>query len=181
MAGARTAALVRAGQAAAELDAARDGLLRRGRGDLGPPLRRRGNRHAAGGPRLAPDGERDAPRVRAGVAVLLLVGGRERRPGQAAGAVRRVLRRAARERRARPLDRGARAGLVVRGGAIMHRYGLGSWQRGREVIWAKAFAALQLPVYLTIHGTGICEPGAGRWLDSTTFVFNEGVVANEEG
>jgi N-dimethylarginine dimethylaminohydrolase len=75
----------------------------------------------------------------------------------------------------------AGAGLVVRGGVIMHRYGLGSWQRGREVIWAKAFAALQLPVYLTIHGRGICEPGAGRWLDSETFVFNESVVANEEG
>jgi N-dimethylarginine dimethylaminohydrolase len=75
----------------------------------------------------------------------------------------------------------AGAGLVVHGGVIMHRYGLGSWQRGREVIWAKAFAALQLPVYLTIHGKGICEPGAGRWLDSKTFVFNESVVANEEG
>jgi N-dimethylarginine dimethylaminohydrolase len=75
----------------------------------------------------------------------------------------------------------AGAGLVVRGGVVMHRYGLGSWQRGREVIWAKAFAALQLPVYLTIHGLGICEPGAGRWLDSKTFVFNESVVANEEG
>jgi N-dimethylarginine dimethylaminohydrolase len=75
----------------------------------------------------------------------------------------------------------AGSGLVVRGGVIMHRYGLGSWQRGREVIWAKAFGALQLPVYLTIHGTGICEPGAGRWLDSKTFVFNESVVANEEG
>jgi N-dimethylarginine dimethylaminohydrolase len=75
----------------------------------------------------------------------------------------------------------AGAGLVVRGGVVMHRYGLGSWQRGREVIWAKAFAALQLPVYLTIHGRGICEPGAGRWLDSRTFVFNESVVANEEG
>src|SRR6266568_377296 len=75
----------------------------------------------------------------------------------------------------------AGAGLVVRGGVIMHRYGLGSWQRGREVIWAKAFSALQLPVYLTIHGRGICEPGAGRWLDAKTFVFNESVVANEEG
>jgi N-dimethylarginine dimethylaminohydrolase len=75
----------------------------------------------------------------------------------------------------------AGSGLVVRGGVIMHRYGLGSWQRGREVIWAKAFSALQLPVYLTIHGRGICEPGAGRWLDSKTFVFNESVVANEEG
>src|SRR5712692_8195968 len=75
----------------------------------------------------------------------------------------------------------AGAGLVVRGGVIMHRYGLGSWQRGREVIWAKALAAMQVPIYMTIHGTGICEPGAGRWLDSRTFVFNESVVANEEG
>ena len=75
----------------------------------------------------------------------------------------------------------AGAGLCVRGGVVLHRYGLGSWQRGREVIWSKALAALQVPVYLTIHGRGICEPGAGRWLDSKTFVFNESVVANEEG
>ena len=75
----------------------------------------------------------------------------------------------------------AGGGLVVHGGAILHRYGLGSWQRGREVIWEKALAALQVPIYLTIHGKGICEPGAGRWLDATTFVFNESVVANEEG
>ena len=75
----------------------------------------------------------------------------------------------------------AGAGLVVRGGVILHRYGLGSWQRGREVIWSKALAALQVPIYLTVHGKGICEPGAGRWLDSRTFVFNESVVANEEG
>jgi N-dimethylarginine dimethylaminohydrolase len=75
----------------------------------------------------------------------------------------------------------AGAGLCVKGGVILHRYGLGSWQRGREVIWSKALAALQVPIYHTIHGTGICEPGAGRWLDSKTFVFNESVVANEEG
>jgi N-dimethylarginine dimethylaminohydrolase len=75
----------------------------------------------------------------------------------------------------------AGAGLVVHGGAILHRYGLGSWQRGREVIWEQVLAALQVPIYLTVHGTGICEPGAGRWLDPTTFVFNESVVANEEG
>src|SRR5204863_3564862 len=75
----------------------------------------------------------------------------------------------------------AGGGLVVRGGAIIHRMGLGSWQRGREVIWSKVLTALQVPIYLTIHGTGIGEPGAGRWLDSRTFVFNESVVANEEG
>src|SRR5215475_7474451 len=75
----------------------------------------------------------------------------------------------------------AGGGLVVRGGAIIHRMGLGSWQRGREVIWSKVLTALQVPIYLTIHGTGIGEPGAGRWLDSKTFVFNESVVANEEG
>ena len=49
------------------------------------------------------------------------------------------------------------------------------------MIWEKTLAALQVPIYLTIHGTGICEPGAGRWLDAKTFVFNESVVANEEG
>jgi N-dimethylarginine dimethylaminohydrolase len=75
----------------------------------------------------------------------------------------------------------AGGGLIVKGGAIIHRMGLGSWQRGREVIWTKALAALQVPIYLTIHGKGVGEPGAGRWLDSKTFVFNESVVANEEG
>jgi len=75
----------------------------------------------------------------------------------------------------------AGGGLVVRGGAIIHRMGLGSWQRGREVIWSKALSILQVPIYLTIHGRGVGEPGAGRWLDSKTFVFNESVVANEEG
>jgi arginine deiminase len=75
----------------------------------------------------------------------------------------------------------AGAGLAVRGGLIVHRMGLGSWQRGREVIWSNALTALQVPIYLTIHGRGIGEPGAGRWLDSQTFVFNESVVANDEG
>ena len=75
----------------------------------------------------------------------------------------------------------AGGGLVVKGGAIIHRMGLGSWQRGREVIWSKTLAALQVPIYLTIHGKGVGEPGAGRWLDSKTFVFNESVVANEDG
>src|SRR5919199_3695948 len=55
----------------------------------------------------------------------------------------------------------AGGGLVVRGGAIVHRMGLGSWQRGREVIWSKGLAALQGPIYLTIHGRGIggARPG----------------------
>ena len=75
----------------------------------------------------------------------------------------------------------AGGGLVVRGGAILHRMGLGSWQRGREVIWSQTLAALQVPIYLTIHGRGVGEPGAGRWLDDKTFVFNDSVVANEEG
>src|SRR3954468_10409037 len=74
----------------------------------------------------------------------------------------------------------AGAGLCVRGGLIVHRMGLGSWQRGREVIWSNALTALQVPIYLTIHGRGVGEPGAGRWLDSRTFVFNDSVVANEE-
>jgi N-dimethylarginine dimethylaminohydrolase len=75
----------------------------------------------------------------------------------------------------------AGGGLVVRGGAIVHRMGLGSWQRGREVIWSKILTSLQIPIYLTVHGRGIAEVGAGRWLDSQTFVFNNSTVGNEEG
>ena len=75
----------------------------------------------------------------------------------------------------------AGAGLVVKGGAIIHRMGLGAWQRGREVIWTKALTTLNIPIYLTIHGKGVGEPGAGRWLDGKRFVFNSSVVANEEG
>ena len=75
----------------------------------------------------------------------------------------------------------AGAGLVAKGGAIVHRMGLGSWQRGREVIWSKALTTLGVPIYLTIHSTGIGEPGAGRWLDGKRFVFNSSTVANEEG
>src|ERR1051325_4498502 len=61
----------------------------------------------------------------------------------------------------------AGGGLVVRGGAIVHRMGLGSWQRGREVIWSKVLTALQAPIYLTIHGRGIGEPGAAPAAGST--------------
>src|SRR2546430_14387033 len=56
----------------------------------------------------------------------------------------------------------AGGGLVVHGGAIVHRYGLGSWQRGREVIWEQVLAALHVPIYPTFHSKAICEPGAGR-------------------
>src|SRR5204863_10107391 len=63
---------VRAGQAAPELHAPRDGLLRRGRADLGPALGSRGHRDAPRGARLTTDRERSAAGVRRGVAVLLL-------------------------------------------------------------------------------------------------------------
>ena len=66
----------------------------------------------------------------------------------------------------------AGGGLVVHGGAIVHRYGLGSWQKGREVIWQQVLAALQVPIYITIHGTGVCEParaaGSTRRRSSST-------------
>lgn len=75
----------------------------------------------------------------------------------------------------------AGGGLVVKGSAIVQRMGLNSWQRVREVIWTKALAVLQVPIYHTIHGKGVGEPGVDRWLDSKTFVFNESIVANEKG
>ena len=107
--GARDAAVVREREAAAELHAPRDRLLRRGRADLGTALGRRGDRDAARGARLTADRERDPARVRAGVAVLLLERRGERRPRPAAGAVRRLLRGARGERRPGQLHRAAGA------------------------------------------------------------------------
>ena len=52
----------------------------------------------------------------------------------------------------------AGGGLVVRGGAIIHRMGLGSWQRGREAIWSNALTALGVPIYLTIRNPPSAEP-----------------------
>ena len=120
------------------------------------------------------------PEIRQGVANHYSHSVGQRRPRTSAGAVRRVLPAAARQRPMRmnyvepPVpaigtrgylriwSRSPAARLVVRGGAIIHRMGLGSWQRGREVIWCKALAALGVPTYLTIHGRGIGEPGAGQ-------------------
>ena len=179
----RDAALVRAGQAAAQLHAARDRLLRRGRADLGPPLGRGGNRHAARGPRLPADRERDAAGVRAEWQYYYssAAGNADlgRLQAQFDGYYQVLEDNGVRVNYIEPpvpaigaygwiknLVTLAGGGLVVHGGAILHRYGLGSWQRGREVIWEKTLAALQVPIYLTIHGQGICEPGAGRWLDA---------------
>ena len=43
---------------------------------------------------------------------------------------------------------------------------------------AESLGAFMRPVLDLLR---VGEPGAGRWLDSNTFVFNESVVANEEG
>ena len=196
---ARVAAVVRAGQAAPQLHAPRDRLLRRGRADLGTPLGRRGDRDAARGARLPADRERDPAGVRArsgSTTTRALPGNADlgRLQAQFDEYYQALEDNGVRVNYIEPpvpaigaygyiknLVTLAGGGLVVHGGAIVHRYGLGSWQRGREVIWEKVLAALQVPIYLTIHGKGICEPGAGRWLDAKTFVFNESVVANEEG
>ena len=169
--GARVATVVRARQAAAQLHAPRDRLLRRGRADLGTTLGRRGHRDAARGTRLAarPRTRSDPSTRRSGSTTTRAP------PAMPTSAVCR--RSSTSTTRCSPAN-GVRVnyieapvpaigaygyiknlvtlaggGLVVHGGAILHRYGLGSWQRGREVIWAKALAALQVPIYLTIHGT----------------------------
>ena len=161
--GARVAAVVRAGQAAPQLHAPRDRLLRRGRADLGPPLGRGGDRHAARGARLAADRERDPARstrrsgsttTRAPPATPTSAGCRRSSTStttsspatvSASTTSRRPCPRSARTATSRTSSRSPAPASCVRGGVILHRYGLGSWQRGREVIWSKALAALQVP------------------------------------
>ena len=199
--GARVATVVRARQAAAQLHAPRDRLLRRGRADLGATLGRGRDRDAARGTRLAARprtrsdrstrkewqyyyssaaGNADLGRLQAQFDEYYDVLAGQRRARQlhrGAGA-----RASARTATSRTSSRSPAAGLVVRGGAILHRYGLGSWQRGREVIWAKALAALQVPIYLhdpRTRASASPAPAAGstRRRSSST----RAVVANEEG
>ena len=168
--GPRVAALVRERQADAELDAARDGLLRRGRADLGrrwgaegigtlrevlvsrPTVNETRDEYAREWQYYYSSraGNADLGRLQAqfdeyyqvladnGVRVNYIEA-----PVPALGAYGYL----------KNLVTLAGGGLVVHGGAIIHRMGLGSWQRGREVIWSKVLAALQVPIYLTIHGT----------------------------
>lgn len=72
--------------------------------------------------------------------------------------------------------------FVIKGGAIIPRYGLAAWRRGHEVYLYKKMAEIGCPILFTTHGKGVLELGGnGQFLDSETMLFGIGPSCNREG
>lgn len=60
---------------------------------------------------------------------------------------------------------GPASAFVIKGGAIIPRYGYAPWRRGREVNLAKRLMELGCPILYTVHGKGVLElEGMGNGL-----------------
>jgi N-dimethylarginine dimethylaminohydrolase len=73
------------------------------------------------------------------------------------------------------------AAWVLNGGAIMPRAGYFGAQKGREPVWQKALALLDVPIIYTLRNKGVAELGGQVWLDSHHMMVSDGVVQNLEG
>jgi N-dimethylarginine dimethylaminohydrolase len=73
------------------------------------------------------------------------------------------------------------AAWVINGGAIMPRAGYFGAQKGREPVWQKALALLDIPIVYTVRNRGVAELGGQVWLDSHHMMVSDGVVQNLEG
>ena len=73
------------------------------------------------------------------------------------------------------------AAWVLNGGAIIPRAGFFGAQKGREAVWQKGIANLDIPIIYTVRGKGVAELGGQVWLDSHHMMVSDGVVNNLEG
>ena len=73
------------------------------------------------------------------------------------------------------------AAWVINGGAIMPRAGFFGAQKGREPVWQKALALMDVPIIYTVRNRGVAELGGQVWLDSHHMMVSDGVVQNLEG
>jgi N-dimethylarginine dimethylaminohydrolase len=71
-------------------------------------------------------------------------------------------------------------GMVVNGGAIVHRMSL-PWDRGGEVWWAKKVVELGCPILYTVRGSGTFEGGNVVWLDPAHVCIGKSIRTNQEG
>lgn len=71
--------------------------------------------------------------------------------------------------------------MVVRGGAIIGRFGSTPYKRGQEPYFLKFLAEISCPVLYTIHGNGIWEPGPSVFIAEDVLVTHRGVAGNNEG
>lgn len=73
------------------------------------------------------------------------------------------------------------AAWVINGGAIIPRGGFFGAQKGREPVWQKALALLDIPIIYTVRGRGVAELGGEVWLDSHHMLVSDGTIMNLEG
>ena len=73
------------------------------------------------------------------------------------------------------------AGWVINGGVIIPRAGFFGAQKGREPVWQKALALLDIPIIYTVRGNGVAELGGEVWLDNHHMLVSDGTVMNLEG
>jgi len=73
------------------------------------------------------------------------------------------------------------AAWVINGGAIIPRAGYFGAQKGREPVWQKALALMDLPIIYTVRGNGVAELGGEVWLDSHHMIVSDGTIMNLEG
>jgi len=74
----------------------------------------------------------------------------------------------------------AAAGFVVNGGAIIPREATPYW-RGRSKYVTKALVEMDCPILYTVHGTGVCEIGAGVRMADDFFILMLSTDCNREG
>jgi N-dimethylarginine dimethylaminohydrolase len=76
---------------------------------------------------------------------------------------------------------GADTGSIINGGAIIPRSGYFGSQKGRETVWQKVLALMDIPILYTVRGRGVAELGGQVWLDNHHFIVSDGTVMNLEG
>ncbi|HEX4623607.1 MAG TPA: hypothetical protein VH231_04085 [Solirubrobacteraceae bacterium] len=73
------------------------------------------------------------------------------------------------------------AAWCINGGIIIPRAGYFGAQKGREPVWQKALALLDIPIIYTVRGLGVAELGGEVWLDNHHMLVSDGTIMNLEG
>ncbi len=76
---------------------------------------------------------------------------------------------------------GTDAFWMINGGAIIPRSGYFGAQKGREPVWQKALALLDVPIIYSVRGRGVAELGGEVWLDNHHMIVSDGTIMNLEG
>lgn len=76
---------------------------------------------------------------------------------------------------------GADTGSILHGGAVIPRSGYFGSQKGRESLWQRVLANMDIPILYTVRGRGVAELGGQVWLDNHHMIVSDGTVMNLEG